>query len=253
MSTEASSSSSQPSMTNPSSTSNSSSNARQIAEARAAIQASMHNIGSRLDADLQSRATTLHSNAAALSKQESNLGTATRSLGKETDKLKRVVDDAQRKIKELGNVQNWAEVLEREFLVLEETMRLVEEGSDSGSGSEGDWEPCRICGEERDEERLVFCDGYRAGEAGMRCDAPFHIHCVGLTQMPVGDWFCPDCKKSQAGLRRTITGIQTPVNAVDQDAEMGGMDEGLSSPGLVEDGLLAQSTAMLQHENGTWS
>ena len=45
----------------------------------------------------------------------------------------------ERKIKELGNVQNWAEVLERDFLVLEETMRLVREGS----GSDG--ESCSEC------------------------------------------------------------------------------------------------------------
>lgn len=36
-------------------------------------------------------------------------------LGKEGDKLEKVVREGQRKVKELGNVQNWAEVLERDF------------------------------------------------------------------------------------------------------------------------------------------
>lgn len=56
---------------------------------------------------------------------------ATDGLRKENDKLAKVVRDAGRKIKELGNVQNWAEVLERDFMVLEETMRLVRGGADS--------------------------------------------------------------------------------------------------------------------------
>ena len=38
-------------------------------------------------------------------------------------------------MKELGNVQNWAEMLERDFLVLQETMRLANGGSENGSGS----------------------------------------------------------------------------------------------------------------------
>lgn len=39
-------------------------------------------------------------------------------------------------VKELGNVQNWAEMLERDFLVLQETVRLANGG---GEESEGNW------------------------------------------------------------------------------------------------------------------
>ncbi|KAI1298673.1 hypothetical protein F5Y03DRAFT_398043 [Xylaria venustula] len=105
-----------------------------VAEARAALIASMSNM---LDSELQSRASVLHSNAAVLSRQEQDVARATEALRKENDKLAKVAKDAGRKIKELGNVQNWAEVLERDFLVLEETMRLVRDGgadsSDEGS------------------------------------------------------------------------------------------------------------------------
>ncbi|KAI1157597.1 hypothetical protein F5B18DRAFT_153769 [Nemania serpens] len=99
-----------------------------VAEARAALVASMSNM---LDSELQSRASLLHANSVALSRQERDVAKATDGLRKENDKLAKVVRDAGRKIKELGNVQNWAEVLERDFMVLEETMRLVRGGADS--------------------------------------------------------------------------------------------------------------------------
>ncbi|KAI1418064.1 hypothetical protein F5Y13DRAFT_34778 [Hypoxylon sp. FL1857] len=107
-----------------------------IDEARAALVASMSNM---LDSELQSRASLLHSNAAALNKQERDVIKGTEALRKENDKLEKLARDTERKIKELGNVQNWAEVLERDFLVLEETMRLVREGSGS------DDESCSEC------------------------------------------------------------------------------------------------------------
>ncbi|KAI0843499.1 hypothetical protein F5Y06DRAFT_5638 [Hypoxylon sp. FL0890] len=103
-----------------------------IDEARAALVASMSNM---LDSELQSRASLLHSNAAALNKQERDVIKGTEALRKENDKLEKLARDTERKIKELGNVQNWAEVLERDFLVLEETMRLVREGSGSDDDS----------------------------------------------------------------------------------------------------------------------
>ncbi|KAI2468298.1 hypothetical protein F4781DRAFT_277140 [Annulohypoxylon bovei var. microspora] len=100
-----------------------------IDEARVALVASMSNM---LDSELQSRASLLHSNAAALTKQEKDVARGTEALRKENDKLEKLARDTERKIKELGNVQNWAEVLERDFLVLEETMRLVRDGGGSG-------------------------------------------------------------------------------------------------------------------------
>ncbi|ROT43742.1 hypothetical protein SODALDRAFT_355966 [Sodiomyces alkalinus F11] len=93
-------------------------------------------ISNLLDSELQTRARTLHGNAAAITRQERDVGRATAALRVENDKLARWSADAARRVKELGSVQNWAEVLEREFLVLEETVRLVKEGS-AESGSEG--------------------------------------------------------------------------------------------------------------------
>ncbi|KAL2205424.1 hypothetical protein CC79DRAFT_1324122 [Sarocladium strictum] len=97
-----------------------------------------------LDRKLQTRASTLHSNAAALSAQEREVEKATQGLRKEREKLEKEAARAERGLREIGSVQNWAEVLEREFLVLEETVRLANEGSGSESGSCS----CSECGED---------------------------------------------------------------------------------------------------------
>ncbi|KAK8093737.1 hypothetical protein PG997_000422 [Apiospora hydei] len=97
-----------------------------MTEARDALVATMSNL---FDAELQSRASLLHSNATQLSRQESDVAKATEALRKENDKLAKVARDAGRRIKETGNVQNWAEVLERDFLVLEETLRGTGRGA----------------------------------------------------------------------------------------------------------------------------
>ncbi|KAG5920604.1 hypothetical protein E4U61_007684 [Claviceps capensis] len=105
-----------------------------VAEARTAVVASMGNL---LDSELQSRASLLHSNAMVLDKQEGDVVRATDMLRQEREKLAREADQAARKVKEVGDVQNWAELLERGFLVLEETIRLANggDGERSGSGS----------------------------------------------------------------------------------------------------------------------
>ncbi|KAK7735220.1 hypothetical protein SLS53_007610 [Cytospora paraplurivora] len=124
----------QPSPTNPSHLPTQSQQA-QISQARTALVAS---IGNMLDHELQTRAGLLHANQAAIERQERDVTRALEALRREDDKLMRLLDGGSRKVKELGDVQNWAERMERDFLVLEETMRLVGEGdggSESGSGS----------------------------------------------------------------------------------------------------------------------
>ncbi|KAK8919913.1 hypothetical protein H634G_02852 [Metarhizium anisopliae BRIP 53293] len=143
---------------------------RHVAEARAAVVASMGNL---IDSQLQSRAGILHDNAAALDKQERDVVRATEGLRRETEKLAREADAAARRVKELGNVQNWAEVLERGFLVLEETVRLANRqdgGSESMSGSGSC--SCSECGGDEsggggeDEDENEDEDG-EYGEEGM--------------------------------------------------------------------------------------
>jgi hypothetical protein len=103
----------------------------------------MTNIGNQHFSALQSRAQNLHANTAQLDKQQKDVIKATEGLKKETEKLRKWADEGQRMVKELGNVQNWAEMLERDFLVLGETIRLANGGgshSGSGSGSDSEWE-----------------------------------------------------------------------------------------------------------------
>jgi len=38
-----------------------------------------------------------------------------------------MADNSRGKLKEIGDIQNWAEMIERDFLVVEETLRLVDE------------------------------------------------------------------------------------------------------------------------------
>ena len=163
-STNAASSSSNPNHVSPSLPSEPSPEARrQVAEARAVLEASMSNIGSSLDTQLRSRAQNLHANSAQLDKQQKDLVKATEGLKKENDKLKKVAEEGAKRVKELGNVQNWAEMLERDFLVLEETLRLVNQ---SDSDSAGSWDTDESGSVTDDEERLrgIGIFGQRMGD-----------------------------------------------------------------------------------------
>ena len=46
---------------------------------------------------------------------------------------------------------------------------------------------CMVCGLSSDPvtELVLLCDG---------CDKEAHLACVGLTQVPTGDWFCSSCR-----------------------------------------------------------
>ncbi|KAL8821618.1 MAG: hypothetical protein Q9223_000361 [Gallowayella weberi] len=101
---------------------------QQVNEARTAFTASLLSAGtSTVQSDLQARAGDLHANAAAIDKQEQELLKETMNLGKESDKWQKLVDDGVRGVKETGDVQNWAEMLERDLCVLEDTMAMAEE------------------------------------------------------------------------------------------------------------------------------
>ncbi|OHE93225.1 hypothetical protein CORC01_11450 [Colletotrichum orchidophilum] len=168
-----------------------------ISEARAAVVAS---IGNMLDGELQSRARMLHANAAALDKQERDVVRATEALRKENDKLAKFSGDAARRVKELGNVQNWAEVLERDFLVLQETFRLVREGS-CGSGCEsccgsegsGSWSGSEV----GDEDERMGEDGRGGAKEGEDDKGKMKQQRDKLVDMEI-DGLHEDCSESQS-------------------------------------------------------
>lgn len=103
------------------------------AEAHAAFTASLRSVGSNLDADLRSRAANLHENAAALTKQEGDFKKQTQTLAKQNDQLQKLADQGREGLKAVGDLQNWAELIERDLLIVEETLKLAEE-EDKKSG-----------------------------------------------------------------------------------------------------------------------
>lgn len=44
--------------------------------------------------------------------------------------------------------------------------------------------PCPLCNSAQDEDVLLLCDG---------CEAAYHTHCVGINDVPQGDWYCMEC------------------------------------------------------------
>jgi uncharacterized protein (DUF3084 family) len=106
--------------------------AQQQREARAAVLASLSSIGTSIDADIRTRTADLHANSEAIVKQEKELAKQTAALRKESNKWQKLGDTSTKKLNEIGDVQNWAEMLERDLLVLEETVRLVDEERASG-------------------------------------------------------------------------------------------------------------------------
>lgn len=102
-------------------------------EAHVAFTTSLKTISSNHDAALQERTRTLHSNASALEDQEASLRRTTGDLARQNEGLAGLVGQAGSGLKDIGDVQNWAEVVERDLLVLEETLRGVE-GDGYGEG-----------------------------------------------------------------------------------------------------------------------
>ncbi|MCJ1317671.1 hypothetical protein MMC15_002996 [Xylographa vitiligo] len=110
---------------------------QRTAEARAAFLASLQSVGSQGDAELQARAQDIHTSAAALARQDADVAKQTDGLAQQTAQYQQMADESRGKLKEIGDVQNWAEMIERDLLVLEETMRIVDEDAAQGAGGSG--------------------------------------------------------------------------------------------------------------------
>lgn len=87
---------------------------------------------------------------------------ATAALRAENEKLEKLASGAARDIKMIGSVQNWAEVLERDFVVLEETVRLVRDGCGSDCCSCSEWDD-----DDDDEDDDNDVDEDEDGEVGV--------------------------------------------------------------------------------------
>lgn len=99
---------------------------QQQKEALAAFTATLHSVGTNLEAPLRDRASTIQSNAAALQKQETELAENTARLARQNAQWTGLADETREGLKEIGDVQNWAELIERDLLIMEEMMDGVE-------------------------------------------------------------------------------------------------------------------------------
>ncbi|CAD6587757.1 MAG: hypothetical protein ASARMPRED_003246 [Alectoria sarmentosa] len=113
---------------------------RRTAEARAAFTAHLASIGNSHISSLEGRVSDIHNNSATISKQEDDVAKQTKKLVYEAKKHQKIADDAAGKLKELGDIQNWAEVLERDLLVLEETIRMGEAGEEGWETEEEEYD-----------------------------------------------------------------------------------------------------------------
>lgn len=95
-------------------------------EALAAFTATLHSVGTNLEAPLRDRAANIQSNAAALERQEADLAENTARLARQNEQWAGFADETRDGLKEIGDVQNWAEILERDLLALEDMMDDVE-------------------------------------------------------------------------------------------------------------------------------
>ncbi|CAG7972502.1 unnamed protein product [Penicillium salamii] len=99
-------------------------------EALAAFTATLHSVGTNLEAPLRDRAANIQSNAAALERQEAELAENTSRLARQNQQWVGLADETREGLKEIGDVQNWAEMIERDLLALEDMMDGVEKGGD---------------------------------------------------------------------------------------------------------------------------
>lgn len=99
---------------------------QQTAEARNAFLTHLSSTATSHLNPLQSRAADIQANSTALNTQTQSVQSGTRDLEKESQKYEKVLGEAGKGLKEIGDVQNWAEMLERDLGMLEEMMETVE-------------------------------------------------------------------------------------------------------------------------------
>ena len=105
-----------------------------ISEARTAVVASLNATGTSLEGELKTRARDLHANSSVIADQEKELAKQTALLAKQGEQWQKLADCSTKKLNEFGDIQNWAEMIERDLMVVEETLHLVSEGGrQSGS------------------------------------------------------------------------------------------------------------------------
>lgn len=128
------------------------------AQARAALTTHLNALGNSHLQPLEARAKDIHAASSSLESQKTKLEKQTKELEKESEKLHKQAEKQQEKLRELGDIQNWAEVLERDIRVLEETVKM-------GEGERMEWEE-----EEEDDAGLLEEGDHRGPEEVLPAD-----------------------------------------------------------------------------------
>lgn len=125
-----------------------------------------------------------------------------------------------------------------------------QEGSEDEAFEE--FHGCEICKETGDESTLLLCDGMHG-----TCNAAYHTACVGLSCVPRGSWFCPDCTlrgfdvdaRGVRGKRPSMDPEPAPSSRVAETASLSSRPSSLpaGSPGVSAP---AQRTAEANLEAG---
>ena len=115
---------------------------------------------------------------------------------------------------------------------LQKVKSAVVPSNDTSKFDEVDF--CDVCGSNADEEKLLVCENYVAGELPcenddkvadaeddrsegahkqLQCFGSAHTFCLGLRKIPNGDWYCSKCTSAQAFQVRfdTILGLNTMI------------------------------------------
>jgi hypothetical protein len=87
-----------------------------------------------------------------LDRQQAELAENTQRLARQNAQWLGLADETREGLKEIGDVQNWAELIERDLLALEDMMDSVE-GRSGGSGSDSGSDRGSMDGSGRDEDR----------------------------------------------------------------------------------------------------
>ncbi|TPX70557.1 hypothetical protein SpCBS45565_g01690 [Spizellomyces sp. 'palustris'] len=59
---------------------------------------------------------------------------------------------------------------------------------------------CMICGHTDREDVMLLCD---------LCDSGWHMDCLGITEFPEGDWYCPQCHPEGTSTTQSSTSTST--------------------------------------------